>query len=175
MFTNCKNIKNTKKKKIDFASRFYRLVSISALLLIVYCILMCILSFVGAIQDYEKFRALGRTKSFYSYLEDNGLWYNFAQFILVTVEFALYRLTNRRLEHRTPVKGSLWYYSAMLVIHAVAWLHANSLVQGYPFALEVGEFVLWYRAIADTCLWPVIGYCISYAMRFRKYKSDTVT
>ena len=169
MFT--KHLNQTKKK--DFTYRFQRIVYIVSALLVCYCFLCCILCFSGAMQDLEKFSGLGFTKSYYSYLLDNGLWYHVVDFLLVTAEFGLYRFSDRRLARKQPVKGSKWYFSAMLILHAAAWLHANFLVQGYPPVSEVGKFVLWYRAIADTSMWPVIGYAVSYMLRFRQYSLET--
>lgn len=118
----------------------------------------------------QKFSALGRTDSYYSYLLDNDLWYKIIHFLLVFGEFGFYMVTCRRLANQQPMKGSKLYYSAILLIHAAAWAHANALIQGYPPVSEVGPFLLWYRAIANSCMLPVIGYCISYVLQVCKYK-----
>lgn len=131
-------------------------------LLILYCLLCCIGSWQGALQDMDKFRALGSSRPFGYYLETNDFAGNAGMLVSVSAELLLYIVLCRRAERRT-----LWYFAVMLVLHGAAWLHSHSLGPVYLLYTAVGKWAVYYRALANISILPACTYFILYAMRVR--------
>ena len=129
-------------------------------LLAIYCLLACIGSWQGALQDMEKFHALGSSEPFWYYLKQNDFGAMVVMLASVSGELLLYILLCRRAERRR-----LWYFAVMLVLHGAAWLHSHSLGPAYMLYASVGEWAVHYRAIANIGIFPAVVYFALYAMR----------
>lgn len=162
-----------KSGKPDFLSFLHWIACIFCTLLTVYCLFYCYLSFTGALQDMRKYGGLGFSYPFQYYLKKNNFSENVNPFLCVTAEFLLYIAQYRRAERKKPFRGSIWYFSVMLVIHAVVWLHANSLSlpDGPPFSSADLPGVR-YRRFANMTILPSVIYFILYSLRSRKLRSE---
>ena len=172
MFTNTfisdNHSKNTGKS--DFLSRFHRFVCIFSLILTAFCLLRCIASYEGALQDMRKYEGLGFSYPVQYYLEKNCFLVIVGQFLWVTCEFLLYIVQCRWAHQKKSLWGSLWYFYVMLVFHTATWLHANSIVQGYPPPASTCRLVLDYRTLANISILPALLYSLSYTLRVHKLR-----
>lgn len=154
----------------DFQGYFHRITCIFSALIAVYYLLMCVLSFSGALQDMKKFGGLGFSYSLGYYLVNNSFPEAMQMFLPVTAEFLFYLVLYRRAEQKKRNQGSIWYFSLMLILHIVIWLHANSLdiPESPPFITADGFGLRYYFFTTITVLQAIV-YLVLFVFRVRKF------
>ena len=162
------------KAEFLFLSILHRVTSVLIALLALYWLLMSILSYDGALQDMRKFSGLGFSYPFEYYLLTNRFPEALATFLCVTIEFLLYFTLYCRANKGKLLRGSVFYFSVMLVVHAAVWLHAHYLIPEYVFQFSYGDkFVeIDYCSFANDTIFPAVAYFVLYLFRVRKIKAN---
>ena len=145
-------------KKPDSLSLLHRIVCFCCVLITTYYLLMCIFSICGAIQDMQKFGALGFSHPFGYYLVDNSFPEAICMCLPITSEFLFYVVLYSRAKHMKHPRISSWYLSVMLVLHTIIWLHANSLEipNSPPFISSDGLGLRYYIFTTITVVQSVV-------------------
>ena len=163
---------DSKKSQRNPLIRVHRLACVIVILLIAYFLLGCIVSFCDALQEMNKFRDLGSSNSIRFYLASNAFGETVAVLLLITIEFLLYIMHCRRVAQERMVKGGMWYFSVLLMLHMMICIHANLLVQSCTLPSQT---IMYYRAYANISTLPSAVYCILYYLHLRKSKYESNT
>ena len=160
------------KRNLDVLSFLHRITCIYGILITVFCLFQCYLSVANALQDVHKFEHTGTFSYFLHFLDE----YNFAEDLLmclsIATELLLYIVQYNRVQKAKPFTGSIWYFTVMMIIHVIIWIHANSIslpkLPPYNVADEAG---LYYRASANLTVIPSVIYFIQYLLCIRKCRT----
>ena len=146
-------------------SWFHWFICMVSVLLIALCLLRCIASYTDAVQDMKKFTGLGFPYFLLYYLKENSFLVTVGQFLLILSEFIIYILLYMRAKESKSVHYGLIALYVIMVLHIAAWLHANSLVQGYPPPVLSSEWAIHYRTTTNISILPTIAYSVLYSFR----------
>lgn len=160
-------------RKVDMLSRLHDAFCLLCALFAARYLLMCVLSFMNALQDMQKFGGLGFTHSLLYYLQDYCFTDMVIYFFCVVAELTLYIVLCRRAHQKKTFWVSILYFFSMIGVHEVLWLHAHCLIPGhYPNFSYLDESALFYRSFAAYSILPAIAYFILYLFRVYKLKAD---
>lgn len=140
----------------------HRLVCTLCGLVAVFCLLGCIVSLNFALADAHKFKGLGFNHPFHYYLIDNQFPEDVVMCLLVFAEFLHYIRQYRKAVEFMPVRGMIWCFIGMLVLHGIIWWHANFIVDR-----SASTWAHYYCNYANISLLPSVAYCIVYSLCIR--------
>ena len=156
-------------EKQDLLSILHRTACILFTVLAAWCLLRCCLAVSLSLQDLRKYGGLGFSYPFTYYLKENYFLENVVMFVCVAAELGLYILQCRRAEECIPFRGSIPYFSLLLVIHVGLCLHACSLPRPEFFpSTPAEEAIAHYHYWATLTVAPSITYFILYLLRIRR-------
>ena len=160
-----------KTREPDFLTVLHRVACVLCGLLAAYLLLRCCLSFGSALQDVRKFEHTDTFPCFLYFLDEENFGAEVCVFLLMAAEYWAYIVRYRRAESRDSFRGSILYFSIMLVIHAAVCLHANSLaLPNLPPYTAADEAGLRYRTYANMTVLPPVMYFTMYLVRMWKYR-----
>lgn len=153
-------------KKTGFSSVLHRISCIIGIIITIFCLFCCYLSVANALQDVRKFEHTGTFAYFLHFLDE----YDFAEtvliFLLMAVELLLYLVQYRRAAQKQLFRGSILYFTVIMVLHLICCLHANALpLPDFGPANAAESAGMWYRHYTNVTISPSIGYFISYHWR----------
>lgn len=155
--------------KSDLLATFHLIGCGLCTLLCAYLLVLCCISFSGALHDLQKYEYAG---SFLHFLGENDFWEFLCVFLLMVAEFRIYVVQCRRAEEQVSFLGSILYFSVLLLFHGIVLLHANSLslpdVPPYTAADSAGFL---YRSFAILTILPSVLYWVLYLLRVWKSRS----
>lgn len=141
-------------------------------LLVLWFLLMCYFAFSGAWDDFEKFKDLGFSYSFWHHLFQNSFFEQLIFFICLGVELMLYCLQYHWLSAWKTGKLSIWYFSAVFLLHIILVVYASSLALPAAPPYDSGDYpAAYFRHFANTTVLPAALYFLSYLLRYRKEKA----
>lgn len=159
-------------RRLDFLPILHRISCIYGVLITIFCLFRCYLSVTNALQDVHKFEHTGTFSYFLHFLGEYDFLESVFTFQLVTVELLLYVVQCRRVNQKKSSRGSIWYFVVMLVLHAIIWMHANSLpLPDFGPSNVAEEAGMKYRFFANVTVSPPVGYFFSYLWRMHKIQS----
>lgn len=149
----------------------HRTTCILSTLLIVLSLFSCVCRFLMALVAFHDQRAQGFSYSLPFYLRDTYFYLNTAFFLLATVELVLYVFLCHRVEKKGTIQWGVWYLGVILLIHAVACIHAY-LLPIPRFSVDVAdEAKMTYRIFVSLTTLQSIPYFILYLIRVKKFTS----
>ena len=173
LFTNMiSSDDHPKNQKPGALSFLHRAACIYGTLFVVFCLLRCYLSVANALQDVYKFEYAGTFPYLLYYLGEYRFLETVCTFLLVMAELLFYVVQYRRITQGKPLRGGIWYFFVMLVIHTAICLHANSLhLPNFGPSSVAEEAGMYYRFFANVTVSPSIIYFILYLLHVRKLGS----
>lgn len=157
--------------KSDACAVLHRIACVFGVLITAFCLLRCFLSVGLALQDVRKYEHTGTFPYFLHFLDENSFSENICMFQLMTAELLLYITQYRRAVQRKPLRGIIWCFTVILILHTGIWLHANSLPSPkVPYEmtdLAVND----YLTFANVTVLPSIVYFVAYFSRIWKNRS----
>ena len=161
-----------KTRKLKFSSVLHRIACIYGALIAAFLLFMCVLSVLNAEQDIHKYEHTGTFSYFLYFLNEYEFTEHLCMFLLAIAELLFYFAQCHPIKKKGSSRGSVWYLGAILVLHIIIWLHANSLPipDTSPYT-EVEEAALTYRFFANVTVSPTVGYFVSYLSRMYMVRS----
>ena len=96
-------------------------------------------------------------------------------FLPVFLEFLAYYILCRKSKKSKSFFSCILYFSVMLVLHTVIWLHARSLdFPKFPPYITADGVRFDYYIYAITSIWTSATYLIMYLLRTWKHRSKQV-
>lgn len=159
-------------KKAAVLTVLHRALCVLCVLITLVYLLRCYCAFACAIDDLRVHKGLGFSYSFMHFLKENSFVETLRMFLLVLVEFLVYTILCKRVERKKSFVGGIVYFSIMLVLHTVVWLHARSLdfPKTPPYITDDGVRFDYY-IYAVTTIWLSVVYLVMYLFRVRKHQS----
>lgn len=137
-------------------------------LLFMYCLLRCIATLDGTINDFNKYRDLGFSYTFHYHLQNNGFYREVIPFSGVGMEWLHYLLQYRRVKQKKKNAGGIWIFGILLVVHIAMWLHAGTLSLPDLPDWELVELpVVQYRRFSNMTVFPSVVYFVMYVLHTR--------
>lgn len=150
----------------------HRIACIYGALIAIVSLFMLVLFMLDAELDVHTYGHTG-TFSYYLYFWDKyGCLEQLCTLLLVIAEFRFYFAQFHSAKNKEVSRGSIWYFAAIMVLHIIICLHANSIPvpDSFPFT-ETADAVLSYRLFANVTVSPTVGYFVSYLSRMYMVRS----
>ena len=144
---------STEYERPDCLCVVHRVVCTICTLVAAYWLLRCCLSICGALQDARKFAGLGFSYPLHHYLLKNEFPEAALMCVLVSAELLHYFFQYRRTTKLWPVKGMIWVFAGLLVLHGVIFWNANFIVDS-----SVSTWAQYYCDYAKFSLLPSAAY-----------------
>ena len=134
-----KRVSNVYQRK-DVLFWVRRLTVSLAVVEISYYALICILSFLSAMDDYLKFSGLGFSNSYFYYLCKELDVATIFSIVLLVTEFFLYLIFQKKTKHTSSYKPGVYCFAAILGVHVVLLVLscAIKIPDTPPFVTENG-------------------------------------
>jgi hypothetical protein len=160
------------KYKLDIYMLIHRLCCIFSGLLMAYCLLMCIFSFSGALDDLYLFQDLGFSLSFGHHLVENNFHKVIQVSIPVIAQFCVYLFLHHRAAEAKFPKISIIYFAVVALLFVCMFVHANALdfAQFPPFT-EEGDLRRNYYTFSRTMMLQSAAYLFSYLLRTKEVQT----
>lgn len=149
------DLKDYFKHKLNYSSLAHRLCCLFSGLVMLLSLLMCALSFKGAMDELRKYGGLGAPYSLGYYLTENGFPQDVLGFLLLIPEFVLYGILHHRAAELRRPDRFFWYFGAAVLLHGALMMY-----------IVVGP--LGYNIFACITLLQAVGYLVAYLLRIRQ-------
>ena len=154
--------RSTENNTPDWLCVIHRIVCTVCSMVVVLSFLRCSLSFIGALQDANKFSGLGFSYPFYHYLLENQFPEDALMCLLVFTELLHYVFQYRRATAFRPLRGMIWCFAGMLLFHSIIWWHANSIMVS-----STSTWASYYYDYANISILPSAAYFAIYLLRIQ--------
>lgn len=163
----------SRSRKLEGLSFLHRFACVYGALLTAFCLFRCFLSIGNAFQDIHKFEHTGSFTYFLYYLDEYQFIETVCTFLLTLGELLLYIAQCRQIIRKESYQWGIWWFMGMFVLHAIIWIHANSLpLPDFGPSTVAEEAGMRYRFFANVTVSPPVIYFILYLLRVHKLKLE---
>ena len=132
----------------------HKIICVLSVLLIAILILQFILSYANAVQDLQKYGALGSPRTLFSYLSEYYFLEHMILSLWILADWILYMINYRKRNSRAALLLSL-----SLVLHVILWFHANfAPIPEGPMYNHIVQSCHRYRVFINLTTWPSLCY-----------------
>ena len=132
-----------------------KIICVLSALLVTFLMLQFILSYANAVQDLQKYGALGSPRTLFSYLSEYFFLEHLILFLWISADWILYMIIDQKANSRAALLLSL-----SLLLHIILWFHANFTPSPEgPMYNHMVQSWHRYRIFISLTTWPTICYC----------------